>query len=441
MSLTGNQLLTGLSKFVDDYFTSTTTSAGNSTFTTIVDTKLEVHGDNALVGQYIRITEGTYINQVGRITANVQATGTVTVSPPFGGQIASGTDYELHKYEPRVKFIALDSARIPAVDYAFRSVYDETITTDGKSREFAIPSTIHRGPAAVYIEAPTVGTLASWNFIPEPDFTDTMANWTFSNATATSISQATSDYIIPKSGSAATRIAVAASTTGTATLPVANMDNDVTAALAAGRRVTLALEIYSLTAARVTLRALDDSATVTESSAHQGRGWELLHVTADIAPNNATILSARINIATGALAVVIFVNKGWMYYGDYGVLNSNFYDNTPVKIRRDSTNQRFTTVDVLPPRRQLRLVGKEILTALGTDTTAQTTNTMELDETSAELLYAEAAEVLFQGQRLTTENLPQVLERIKVARDRMKKMKQQWSYEMEGQRIIGPYSR
>ena len=441
MSLTGNQLLIGFSKFVDDYFASTTTSAGNSTFTTIVDTKLEVHGDNSLIGQYIRITEGTYINQVGRITANVQATGIVTVAPPFGGQIASGIDYELHKYEPRTKFVALDSARIPAVDYAFRSVYDETITTDGKSREYTIPSTIRRGPAAVYMEYPNPPTLASWNFIPAPAFDDTMANWTFSNATATNFAQTTSDFLIPKYGFAATRIAVAGSVNGTATLPVANMDNGITAALAAGRRMTVALAIYCLVPSRVSVLLLDDSGTAATTNIHQGKGWELLHATGNIVANNATTLSVRLNISSAADAVTLYVNAGWLYYGDYGVLSSNFYDNTPVKIRRDATNQRFTTVDILEPRRQLRLVGKEILTALGTDTTTQTTNSMELDETSAELLYAEAAEILFQGERLTTENLPQVLERIKTARDRMKKMKQLWSYEMEGQRVVGPYSR
>lgn len=441
MTLTGNELLVGFSKFVDDYFASTTTSAGNSTFTSLVDTKLEVHGDNSLVGQYIRITEGTYINQVGRITANVQATGTVTVAPPFGGQIASGIDYELHKYEPRTKFISLDAARIPAVDYAFRSVYDETITTDGKSREYTIPPTIRRGPAQVYIEWPNVGAMAGWNFIPSPMADDTMASWTFTNATATSYTRAYNDDIIPKYGYAATRVAVAGGVAGTATLAVADMDNDITAADARGRRMTAALWVYCLIASRVTVTILDDTGVVATSNIHQGKGWELLHVTGNISATNATTLSVRLNVSSSAPAVTLYVNAGWFYYGDYGVLSSNYYSTEPLKIRRDASNQTFTTVDIMPARQQLRLVGKEILTALGTDPTTQTTNSMELDETSAELVYAEAAEILFQGERITTENLSQVLERIKVARDRMKKMKHLWNYEMEGQRIVGPYSR
>ena len=439
MALTGNQLLTGFSKFVDDSFSSTTTSAGNSTFTTLVDTRLKEYGDNRLVGWYVRITESTCINQVSRITGNVQSTGTVTFSPALTAQIASGIDYELHKYDPRSKFQALDTARFTVIDTVFRLVYDETITTDGRSREFSIPSTIRRGPALVFLERPNVSALVNWNFIPEPQCNEVMADWTASNATLATYARNGNDRLVPKYGDACTRISVAGGVNGTVTLAVASMANGVTAAAAAGLYVTYAHWIYCRTASRVTLKLLDDTGTVATSSTHQGKGWELLNVSGAISPTNATTLSVRIDISSSAAAVTAFANNSWFYYGDFGAVNSSFYDSKPIRVRRDATTQKFFMTSPPTERLQLRLVGKELLTALGTNTTTQTTNTMEVDEATAEILYAEAAEVLFQLERLATANLPQVVEKIKAVRDRAKKLEPLWEYDMPEQRVVSPF--
>ena len=438
---TGENLLVGLGKFIDDHYASTTTSAGTSTGTTIVDTKLEAYGDNRLVGSYIRITESTAANQVARITANAQATGTVTVSPPFSAQIASGIDYQLHKFEPRLKFYALDSARMPVSEFVFRLVYDETLTTDGLSRQFDIPSTIRRGPMQVYVEDTPTGPESEWNFLPSPICDNVMADWTASNATLTTYARAGDDRLIPKYGTACTKISVAGSTNGTVSLVVADMTNNVTAAKSAGRTMTYAHWIYCKTASRVTLKILDDSGTLATSAAHQGRGWELLSITDTPARTNATTLTVRIDVSSAAAAVVAFANSGYFYFGDDGMVRSTYYSQTPIRVRRDATTQRFYTPNILTERRQLRLVGKEILTALGTDTTTQTTNTMEVDETTAEILYAEAAEILFQQERVSTQNLPQVVERIRMARDRAPQLRMLWEYDVPSQHISSPYMR
>src|SRR5665213_1267740 len=99
MSLAGGSLLTGLSKFVDDYWSSTTTGTGLSTGSTLVDTGLEQFGDGRLSGWWIRFTDtGTNQYSVSRVTANTQSSGTVVLSPPMPAQVTSGKTYELHKY-------------------------------------------------------------------------------------------------------------------------------------------------------------------------------------------------------------------------------------------------------------------------------------------------------------------------------------------------------
>ena len=441
MTLTGAQLLTGFSTFLDDYEAHTTTSSGASDGTTIVDTSLEKYGDGRLVGRFVRITNaGGTQYEVSRITANLQATGTVTVAPPFSAQIAGSKTYDLHQYEPSKKFAALDSARIPIADDVFRLITDETITTDGYSSEYTIPTLIHRGPALVYLERRGFSPIADWNFIPNPYADDIMASWTASNATKADYPSVEQDKLIPKYGTGATKVSVAASVTGTLTLAVADMANSITAAKAAGRYMTFAAWVYSRSASNLTIVILDDSGTLATSSAHQGLGWELLHVSATVTQTNATTLSLRF-AETSASASTFFVNSMWFYYGDYTQINSQFYNTIPLRIRRDNTTQRFVLPEVPEARRQLRLVGKEILTALGTTVSTQNSNTMEVDETTAEILYATAANILFEQERISTQNLQQVLQRIAAVKDRLPAIRMNWQMEITPQRFSSPYSR
>lgn len=443
MSLTGAQLLTGLSTFIDDAFSSTTTSTGASDGSTIVDTALEIFGDNRLVGWFVRITDaGTASNtfKVSRVTSNAQATGTVQVSPPFPAQVLVSRTYELHQYEPKKKFAALDSARIPVANDVFKLIVDETITTDGLSSEYEIPSTIHRGPAICYIEQVPWSPQVTWNFIPTPMANDGMSVWTTSNATLSTYTRVPQDAVVPKYGPACTKVSVAASVTGTVTLTVANMTNNVTAALAAGRQMTAAIWVYSKLAGSLTITILDDSGVIGTSNIHQGKGWEVLYVTASVSATNATTLSVRIN-ETSASAATFFVNNMWFYYGYYTKVNSQFFNSRPIRIRRDDTTKRFIIAEPFMERRQLRLIGKDTLTALGTSVATQVTNSMEVDETTAEILYAQAATILFEQERLSTQNMAQVLQRIQSVQARLPEIRMNWDFGMETQRITSPYAR
>jgi len=75
-------------------FTGTATANGNVGGTTVIDTsKTEL--DDYYVNMYMKITSGPYVNQIRLITDWVKSTGTYTVASSFGGQITTGTTYEV----------------------------------------------------------------------------------------------------------------------------------------------------------------------------------------------------------------------------------------------------------------------------------------------------------------------------------------------------------
>ena len=440
MTKTGAVLLNGLSTFLDDYHPSTTTSAGASGGTTIIDTALEIYGDNRLVGWWIRITEGSGAYQVSRITNNTQATGAVTVSPPFTLQIASGIDYELHQYSPKAKFAALDSARLQVASDVFQLIVDETITTEDNTREYTIPTSIERGPSQVYLEEP-MSPVTSWNVLANP-LMDSTTDWTVSGTGATIATYATTelDAAIPKYGTSCLRMFAANSQAATLTQTVSAMS--ITAAEAAGREMTAAMWVYLVQTGgtEVDLNILTDAGTLATSADHQGLGWELLHVTGTVAASNATTLSVRLAVAANA-PKQLFVQNAFFYYGPYTKINSDYFSTLPLRISRDDTRKRFVINDSVPARRQLRVVGKAALSALGTDTTAQVLATMEVETGAAEILYAKAAEVLFQQERINTQNMAAVAQRIGYVKDRTPELRMNWDVDVPVQRIYGPYSR
>lgn len=417
MSLSGSALLTGLCTFMGDLWASATTSAGSTT--TLIDTALRTFGsDDALNGWYIRITSGTYTLSVVRITTYEQATGTVTFVPALGGSVASGVSYQLHRYDPRGKFTALDEARLRGFPEIAQIVYDESITGDGETRDFDIPSTIRSGPAFAREEEP-LGTGYQWNFLGSP-LLDNTSVWTGSSATLSTVAQDPSDPLVPKYDPSCMKVVVAASTAATVTQVVADMENGITAAKAAGRRMTFALWFYCTVANKVRLQLLTDAGTLASGAYHGGAGWQLLTVTGTVAGNNATTLSVRIDITSTSSAMTGYMNRGWFYYGTAMQVNNRYGSAKVQTIRRDDTTQRVYLPFTPLRGRQVQLVGRAPLSALGTTASSQITNTMEIDEPSAQLLYAIASQIIFEREGITAESAGEVAPRIQavIARKR-----------------------
>lgn len=437
ISRTGNQLLLDLSRFIGDLdFPAGLTTTGAGSTTTLVDTALGRFGDDYILDWYVRITEDVNGNQYAnqRVSNFVSSTTTATHGA-FAGATGSGTTYELHRYSPDEKFSALDEARLTIFPALGTLVYDDSITADGDTHTFDIPTTVRRGPIDVWVEKP-VSVDVDWNYDGDPHG-DTTTKWTASSATLSTVSPSNDDRLVPKyQDSDATLITTAASTAATVTQVVAKMANGITAARAADRKMTAARWFYCTEADKVRLQILEDSDTVVASGAyHGGKGWELLTVEGTVIGSNATTLSVRIDIASTANASVIAYQRGWFYFGSAERVMESWAPVSRGSVRRDDTTQQFT-LPYKPARGlQVRLIGRDILSALGTAAATQATNTMEVDEAESELLCAEAAKVLYRRGILSGSSLNAIGPRLSLAEQEIAKLKQVWTQQSPGPRL------
>lgn len=440
MSRTGNQLLTSLSRYIGDLdFPEGLTTTGTGSSTSLVDTALGRWGDDYLIDWYARITENVGGNQYlhRRITDFVQSTGTCTFGVAFPGTTASGTDYELHRISPAEKFSALDEARFTAYPALGVLAYSDTLTGDGVQRTFDIPSTIRRGPIKVYIEKP-VATEVDWNFLGNPNG-DSLALWTPASLTDALVAYTDSDNVVPKYGeSSATSFTVATATAATYTQVVADMTN-VTAAAAAGRKMTFAAWVYATAAGRIRLGVTDDSGT-TFGSYHGGTGWELLTVELTVAGNNATTLSCVFDMPSGTGAKTYFWQRAWFYFGAAEKVVESWQEVRATDIRRDNTTQQFTLAFTPARGRQLRMVGRALLSELGNVAATQAAATVEVDEAESEILCAEAAKILFQRGILSQSAMAALAGPMAVNEARLKELKSKWKQQSPGPRVTGMWA-
>jgi len=425
-TISGCDLLVGFSKFINDYWASETTSAGSGTFNTLVDTSLARFGDDQILDFYVRITEaGSNLEfEVRRISQFIAATGTIFVDPPFSETVGTGVDYQIHRYDPSVKFECLDEARLrdDVFEHAFRLIYDDTTTSDGLTDSYDVNPDIRSGPMYIFVEDPQSIT-PEWNVLTNP-IGSTTTSWTVSNTTATIVSESNIDRLIPKYDTSCMKISSAAAATGTVAQTVGSMS--ITAAQAAGRKMTFGAWVYTHNTSGVNLQFSDDL-TDTTSSLHGGTGWELLTVDKTISQTNTTTLTATIVVAGGTAGATAYFNRAWVYYGDINLIQDVYPWRDAHLLRRDATTQRAKLAWIPIAGRQIRMVGRQYLSSLGTVPATQCTNTMELDEGSAQVLYGAAAEILYEREGLTTEEFEAIARRIQII-DRKKEATQAWGY-------------
>lgn len=408
--LTGQELYQGLSEFLNDYETGTTTSAGASDGSTLIDTSLQKYNTDRLKGRYARITTaGANQYYVRPIASNSAGTGTLDLTDVFPVQVNSAIEYEISRYDPAKKFRALDQARYDASDYVYQLIYDESITADGRSLVFPIPSNMSLGPMQVYQETPVSAQNIIWNFITSA-IGDSTSPWTQTNCAATIVNINYTDLIVPKYDYASTEIQVAATTIASYSQPIAQMANGLTAALAAGRKMTFGMWVYCRQANRINLSLTDDSGA-TYSTLHNGLGWQLLVFEKDVVGNNSTTLTASINVTSGA-ALTMYWNRAWLYYGQKERITENYTNEGFQSVRRDDSTQTFMLTNYVPRGYQIRVIGQQVLSELGSDRITQATNTMEVSDDTALLLYAFAAQLVLEWEGLVASNVPDVYARI-----------------------------
>jgi hypothetical protein len=387
---TGQVLLDGLGQFIDDDWKGTTTSAG--TTTTLVDTAQSDFGEDAMRDGWISCVDGTNAGETRRVTANDGST-TVTVAPAFSNAVASGVAYEFHRWEPTAKLNALDAARFIGFPHITKVVEDATVMTDGHERRFAFGADIAAGPYTVWRENYLDAT-PDWNVLSNPKG-DSLTDWTASAGSATLYAENSFDRIIPKYDANCTQITVPDTTAVSYSQAVSAMTG-LTAAIAAGRKVTFGMWVFALTASRVSVKVTDDAGS-SSSPNHQGRGWEFLEVEHDVDGDNATTLTVSLEVSSGAV-MTVFWNRAWFALGTIPDIYD--YQLTNARVQRDGSSQTVFLPDVEPEHFQLKLVGRGHLSALSESLTA----TMEVDDGMAQILYAYAARVLFEEAGLASED-------------------------------------
>ena len=424
-TISGCDLLVGFSKFINDYWEDSTTSAGSASFNTLVDTSLARFGDDQILDFYVRITgAGNLQYEIRRITQFISSTGTVFVDPPFSEQVPTSLEYQIHRYDPSLKFQCLDEARLrdDVFEHAFRLIYDDTSTSDGLSDWYDINPDIRSGPMYVFVEDPqSVNT--DWNVLSNP-VGDSMTNWAAAGTTATIVNESNIDRLIPKYDTSCMKLATAAAATGTLAQTVGSMS--ITASEAAGRRMSFGMWVYTKDTSGVKIQLSDDDGD-TPSSLHGGTGWELLTVEKNISPTNATTLTATLIVAGGTTGATAFFNRAWLYYGESNLIQDVYPWREAHLIRRDATTQKVQLSWVPTNGRQIRMVGRQYLSELGSLASTQCTNTMELDEGTAQILYGAAAEILYEREGLTTEEFESIARRIQII-DRKKDATKAWGY-------------
>ena len=441
MTRTGNQLLTSLSRYIGDLdFPEGLVTTGAGSSTSLVDTALGRWADDYLIDWYARITENINGNQYlhRRITDFVGSTGTCTLGVAFPGSTASGTEYELHRISPAEKFSALDEARFTAYPALGVLTYSDTLTGDGVQRTFDIPTTIRRGPIKAYIER-VVAPEVDWNFLGSPRG-DSLTGWTASSLTAAIVAPTSTDNVIPKyAETSCTSFTQATATAATYTQVVADMTT-VTAALSAGRKMTFAAWVYATTASRIRLGITVDGASTTYGSYHQGLGWELLTVERTIIGNNATTLSCVFDLPSGTGAQTYFWQNGWFYFGAAEKVVESWQEVKTTDIRRDNATQQFTLAFTPARGRQLRLVGRALLSELGNVAATQAAATVEVDEAESEILCAEATKILFQRGILSQAAMAALAGPMAVNEARLKELKAKWKQATPGPKVVSMWA-
>ena len=274
----------------------------------------------------------------------------------------------------------------------------------------------------MFVEDPqSVNT--DWNVLSNP-VGDSMTNWTAAGTTATIVNESNIDRLIPKYDTSCMKLATAAAATGTLAQTVGSMS--ITASEAAGRRMTFGMWVYTKDTSGVKIQLSDDDGD-TPSSLHGGTGWELLTVEKNISPTNAATLTATLIVAGGTTGATAFFNRAWLYYGESNLIQDVYPWREAHLIRRDATTQKVQLSWVPTNGRQIRMVGRQYLSELGSVASTQCTNTMELDEGTAQILYGAAAEILYEREGLTTEEFESIARRIQII-DRKKDATKAWGY-------------
>lgn len=370
-----------LSKRIGDYYASTTTSAGNSSGTTLIDTNLLSYPDNWLQAQsrlmWDMVTSGTYDEETRRILSKSNDTLNVLA---HGGQIASSVTYRVHRlYSPTDKKNALIQACKSAFPFIHKRIEDKSLVSGNWLKD---------------------GSFEIWT-----DSTD-LTYWTKSVSTITQTS--TSPY--HKHGSYSCKIDTAA---GHIKQSISNWDD---LKYLQGKSVTFSVQGWCDTASCLRI-GINDGTTITYSDYHDGdSAWtdDPLEVTATIQDNPTAIefiIYHDVLAGTSYVDDARVISNGYprIYIGNLDLAtdipHSVSYEascNDWIQIEGIEYNDGYMTLPYVPESR-LKIDGIGYLDFLKDGVSSDAWDaTIDIDSPQTEILIAYAAIYL-----LETSVLPQ----------------------------------
>tara|TARA_R100000315_G_scaffold44886_1_gene20152 strand:- start:2343 stop:3626 length:1284 start_codon:yes stop_codon:yes gene_type:complete len=267
-----------LSEEIGDYQSLTTTSAGNSAGTSVVDTGLRnLPGgdrDSAFDSWYILVTSGANTGESRRIKDYIANTTTLVVQESFsGGAVDSLVTYELHRYDPSQKHQAINRAIEELYPFLYLPIRDETIVVDDRltNSDFETFS----------------GGFTNWTEVGSPTVT------------------ADTTYVMH--GSQSAKVVGDSSAVGQLTqAPTININE------LSNKSVTFKCWVWCAAADTARIRLDWDGSDIENSDYHKGQNeWELLDITASV-PTSATQVKAIIEVAASGTA---YFDAAWLLAG------------------------------------------------------------------------------------------------------------------------------
>ena len=366
----------------DRYIGLTTTSAGAADGTTLVATglgSLPGGGDNDFCeGFYVIITElvtdGPAVGESQRITDYVASTYTIT-TPAFTAQVKTGTNFELHRYDPQDVNNAINRACELIFPHLYTAKRDETLMTD---------QLLSNADGETYSS-----TFTSW--------THTVATWT-----QESTRKIHDTYSFKGVGG------------GAAAQLTQNLFSGTNIHEIAGKTLNFKGWIWASAASTARLRvSFDGGSTFTNGTYHEGSSeWEgpsTQYISVTV-PTTATSMTVYLEVAAGGTAyfdaLSVYIDPIYRYTIPSAIIRGPFR----VSFQSDLTKPdgpylevtdwhyeeygsgRYIVLDeALPSGRILRVEGQGILTTMSTDSA-----TTEVDAPKTHLLVARALQYFYE---------------------------------------------
>lgn len=382
----------------------TCSAQGGAAGITAIDILLSYYPDDFYNDWYFVLPQGPTGSgsyEVTRVVDFTGATGTLTLEPDASGQIASGQTYELHRYNPATKHLALNAARLQAIDALWLPVRDETLVVDN--------------------------LISNWDF-------ETYAGGAFTNWVSIGSPTLTQNTSYFMHGSNAANIAGAAG--------VGIEQNIITSAnsfgrIANARRKVLHVRgfLRATDASNIRLRLTFDGSTYTNGAYHSGDDdWESpdYHYFDVSIPAGATEMTISVEKST-AVAAQADVVIAWIDPINRYTLPTTIHRRPSwiyQQVNRDRPNGDYAPLSKdnrALAGHILKLTGKGLLTEVTTET-----GTMEVSDPETQLLYAEALDWLIVHEMGGASEASQV---------RLERDKERWQVTAARLRVRGEIAR